>query len=255
MTEAKRSPKKRRSPVKPDVDREEPEAERRTPAPRAPQTAPPPAKAAAPSKPAPPAQRAVQSNPGSVDAYMMQMYFDEQKGLYVGTIAEIPEMRVEGETQEEVVTTLTRDLEDFAIDREHDGSPMPVPLSAKTYPSKLSVTLSQDLYRRLELRSIQEKIELERLASEILAEGLQKRGGTETRSRQPSNNSAQGHDRNGNDRHGNRENQGGRHNNRRGGRQHSGGPNRKRGFDYHGTMDSRENFMDYVRKLEKGQRK
>lgn len=183
--------------------------------------------------------------PPPADQYLLQIRFDENKDLFVGTVAEVPALSVEAGNRDEVFESLTIALEDYLIDREHEGASLPLPLYTKEYPETLELKVSADLFRRLELRSLQERVDLERLAAEILAAGLQTRGeklgrrGTESRGgRQPNNN---GSDRN----HGHRD---GNRNSRRGQRPQGSG---KRGFNYHDTMDSRENFMDYVRKLEK----
>ncbi|MEZ4750523.1 MAG: hypothetical protein R3B54_07790 [Bdellovibrionota bacterium] len=170
--------------------------------------------------------------------FVFQLRFDRNRGNYVGTVAEIADLSVEGHDPDEVYTMLEDAVEDYIVDTRSRGGAIPEPLYTKEYPEKLSLPVSQGLYRKLDLLSRRERVDLEKLAVELLTSGIDKRGERQQRGNgasaqnQPRDNGNSGSKRN---------------------RQQGGGKSRNY-QNYHQTMDNRENFLDYVRRLEKGRK-
>ena len=166
------------------------------------------------------------------------------------------------------------------------GEAIPETLQSRQYPDFLEVPISQGLFRRLDLLSRHEKISFDQLVVELLSGMIEKRlqAPAPTRnqhnmgSRPQQQQSHQGGHRD-NYRSGHRDNNregghreprrdGQRDNNYRGGQsqdrdndnignqrrsfQGNSSQNRGRGRDFNNTQESRENFLEYVRNLEKG---
>lgn len=167
------------------------------------------------------------------DDYTLLIRYDRDQRLFVGEVAEIADCKTKGLTREDVIKDLKIKLEDYLEDHRHQGG-VPDALFSKTYPEILSIKLSQSVYRKLDLLSRMEKIALDQLATQLLTTAAERRlesgkGGGHKNS-QPHNSQQSRH-----------QHHGGRH---------GGGHNRNR--HNQGNLDSRENFMEYVRNLEKG---
>ena len=167
------------------------------------------------------------------DDYTVLVRYDKNAKIFVGEVAEISECKVKGVSREEVLKELKIRLEDYIEDHRHQGG-VPEPIFSRNYPESLSLRLSHSVYRKLDLLSRMEKVSLDQLALEILNSGVEKR-------LEPGNKGAGKH-------HQPNPSQQPRHNHH-GGR-HGGGHNRNR--HNQNNLESRENFMEYVRNLEKG---
>ncbi|NBX93107.1 MAG: hypothetical protein EB078_02295 [Proteobacteria bacterium] len=166
------------------------------------------------------------------DDYSFMVRYDKGLRIFVGSVAEIPECKSSGMSREEVLKDLKIKLEDFIEDHRVQGH-LPEPIFSKQYPEKLSVTVSQSVYRKLDLLSRMEKVALDHLVVELLASAADRRlesGKGGQKHAQPNSGQQPRHQH-----HGNR---------------HGGGHGRNRHSQ--GNLDSRENFMEYVRNLEKG---
>jgi len=197
------------------------------------------------------------------DEYLTQIYFDRAARQFVGTVHEFPEVRVNGTQRAQVLSDTERKLEQHLLALRGKGTNTPQPVSTRKYPDKLELPISQGLFRKLDLLSRQEKIPLEGLVAEILASAVEKRyespgpaqkqhshGHQENRDRHHDRNQHQDRRPHNN----NNPNQGSPGNSRRPNNNNNNNNNRRggQGRSYHDTMDNRENFLEYVRSLEKG---
>lgn len=164
------------------------------------------------------------------DEYVFVIEYDRGRREYVGTCLEFPDVRVSGRKREMVFDELRDAVESEAEIRRRRSERIPEPLASYDYPERLELSLSQGLFRRLDLLSRQERLPIERLATELLVSALDRRLDP------PAPPAKQGQSQGG----------GGR-NNRQG-----GGGRRSQGRNFHKTMESGENFLEYVRNLEKG---
>lgn len=204
--------------------------------------------------------------PGS--EYTTQCYYDKSSRVFVAFVVEAPDVRVSGYQKQQVISELENKLEQHLQEVRRRGDTLPEAIYHRRYPDRLDVKISQGLYRKLDLLSKQERIPLDQLVGELLAASVERRleGGRsqDRRHHQPAPQAPRPHQHN-NQRpqHRDRNRQAHSHNNdpeSRGNQrqpQHSGhsghsqgGPRRRR--NYHETMDNRDNFMEYVRNLEKG---
>lgn len=174
------------------------------------------------------------------EEYLFQVYYDKQNRHYHVSVAEFPELRVTASQKDQAVQTMENRLNQHLQSLKKRGESVPEPISAKRFPEKLELSVSQSLFRKLDILSRQEKIPLDQLVVEVLTAGVERR----QEHRKPQQPRPQQNDNRGNTHnHGNsnRHNNHNNHNRR--------GANQGR---FHDTMNNRENFIDYVRNLEKG---
>jgi predicted HicB family RNase H-like nuclease len=178
------------------------------------------------------------------EEFAIQVFYDRGQQTYLATCLEFPDMKVQGGRREDVVEELSQKIGDELELMRRDGRQLPVPFSARSYPEKLEVRISKGLYRRLDMQSRQDRVPMDQLVSELLTHSLGRRVGDAGRGqgeRRPQNQNQK------NAGHGG----GGHGNNRRGGGGGGGGRG-QRDRNYHDTMGKTDNFLEYVRNLEKG---
>lgn len=170
------------------------------------------------------------------DEFTLQNYYDRTSEKFVGFVAEIPEIRTTGKRRAEVMTELEEKLDSHLEILRRRGENLPESFQTRRYPEKLEVPISQGLYRKLDFLSRQEKVAIDPLVTELLSAGIERRHemrGQKSPSQQPQT---------GNQRPSRPLSQPHHH------RSHQG----PRGRNIHDTLGNRENFMEYVRNLEKG---
>jgi len=184
------------------------------------------------SRPTP--QQAPQKSPAVFkegDDYTFLVRFDKAQKCFMGEVLEVPACKSKGASREEALRELKIQVEDYIEDHRHQGG-IPDSLFSKNYPDSLTLPLSQSVFRKLDMLSRMEKMDLEKVAAELLAVATERRfdsGKGNTKHNQPQSNASHSrHSHHGGHRHGGRN-------------RHS-----------QGNLDSRENFMEYVRNLEKG---
>lgn len=185
-----------------------------------------------------PAPRGNEAKSMPWEVYLTQISFDSSRGRYVGQVVELPEIRVEERTRQAAWEALEALLEDHVEVMRARGEPLPEPLTGKRYPDTLEVPLSQSLYRKLDALSKRERVSLDQIATELIAAAIEGRNSSQ-RAQPPAKGGNEGRQQGGGG--------GGR------GRRPEGGGGQRGGgrYDYHQTMSSRENFLEYVRNLEK----
>ena len=167
------------------------------------------------------------------DEYVMLIEYDRERREYVGTCLELPNVRVSGRKREMVFDELRDAVESEAEIRRRRNERIPEPLASNDYPERLELSLSQTRCRRLDVLSRQERLPVERLATELLAAAIERRVDPPAPAGKAGGSGSQG---------------GGRHHRQGGG----GGGRRGQGRNFHKAMESGENFLEYVRNLEKG---
>lgn len=175
----------------------------------------------------------VESQPS--DFYAIETHFDDSIGQFTGSILEFPELKAQGSNREVVMADLEAQAGQRLEALRQSGSDLPEPICEKQYPEFLQIALSQSLFRKLDRISRYEKIDLDKLVSELLARAVERRDSSRGSDRRPQQSQVGQHGH----RHSNH-----RHQNRRGG-SHS-----NRGRGYHESLQNKENFMEYVRNLE-----
>lgn len=222
------------------------------------------------------------------DEYLIQCYFDKSQNQFVASVLEFGHIKATGTSKSDVIRDCENRIESHLNLMKRQGEPLPESFQTRHYPESLQIPISQGLYRRLDLLSRQEKTSLDQLVVELLSGMVEKR--LQSPSKHPQHGGGhrpQQHSQSQNHRDGHRDNhrEGHRDGHREGRRDGhrdtpreprrenhrdfsdednignlKGGPqpgqnrgNRNRGGrNFHKTMESRENFLEYVRNLEKG---
>ncbi|MBY0370515.1 hypothetical protein K2X33_07505 [bacterium] len=187
---------------------------------------------------APAPKRASAPEPDAeVDSYTLQIFFEPQDGIFCATFVEFPELRVSDESRQEAIYLAEDKLHSHLAALRQSGKPVPPPVRTTDYPSHIEIAVSQSLYRKLDSRRHQERVSMEQLITEILTSACERRSSEGGESRQGGGGGGK------NRGHGRGQGQ------QRGGQ---GGGNRGGRGSFHNTMESRADFMEYVRNLEKG---
>ncbi len=208
-----------------------------------------------------------QPKPVEGTEFSIQVTFDRVSKQHTATVLEFADVFVTGPNRETVIRELEVKVEDKLLSLRESGQPIPEPLGSKKYPDTLTLRPTQALFRKLDVLSRQERTELSELANNLLLGAVERRYeqlGAPRQSNQaqpsqpqggmPRHHQSGGRDRNRDNREqgqgqgpGQNQGQGQQQQNNRGGR---GG--RMSQSNYQNTMSNRENFMEYVRNLEKG---
>lgn len=200
------------------------------------------------------------------DEYMVQTYFDKQARNYVSCVLEFPDLKTSAKRREIAEEELLLKIDDYLEEVRRKGGSAPEAIQSRSYPDRLDVPVSQSLFKRLDIFSRKEKISLDQLVVELLTAAMERRpearqGEGQHRHQPHQEPRRQGggqphqqhsHGQGGGHRH--QDNHNRDRDNRGNQRQHGGGRDRNnnmRGRSYNDTMGNRENFLEYVRNLEK----
>ncbi len=175
----------------------------------------------------------------SVPNYRVVLSFDGERKVFSARAPELEHCAGEGATRGEAIAKLEKEIEAQLQNMQERGHRPPGAIDEIVYSGEITAKVSRSLHRDLAWLARQEGIELEQLLSELLATGLDSRRPASRGSRGPrSFSGSQG--------------QGESHENAGNQRDHRDGP-RGGGYGsrYHGILDDRANFIEYVRGLEK----
>jgi len=180
------------------------------------------------------------------DEYTWQVAYDRVQRQYVGSVLEFPEVSFTGTTRDIVMHELEDRVDEIVEMTKRRGDRLPEPVILKHYPEGLDLHISQSLFRKLDVLSRHEKISIDQLVVEILSSGVDRRFDAPAPKGQhvhQGQGQAQGHG-------GGRPHQGqGQGQHSRQGSQRGGQSMGRRG--YHESLENKENFLEYVRNLEK----
>lgn len=156
-----------------------------------------------------------------MNKYRIIVTYSEEKQAYLARIPELNECLVEAPTATEAVTKLEEELFAQIDNMRNQGIEPPEPVEGHEFDGQLSLKTSSALHREIAFLAKAENMEISAMAAELLSRGLahywQPRGSAPRRSHE-------GH-----------------------GQERGRGSNR-----YHGIMENRADFIEYVRSLEGG---
>jgi hypothetical protein len=193
--------------------------------------------------------------------YRVQIKFDSEAEDFVAVVAELG-LEVHGPTREDVLSGIEEQIEDRIAQIAAEGGALPEASDLVTAAGgELSFELSGPVYRELAYHASLDGISVEEMAKELVAHAVGQLAG-----RHVPNKSSRGrrgrNDQNDDEDRGNRRDSDDRGNRRDGGRGDDrdqgggrrGGGRRGRGRreGYQPELDDKANFLDYLRKLEKG---
>jgi len=153
--------------------------------------------------------------------YRVVVQRDAEKGVFVARAPELPGCVAEGASRSEALARLEEEMSAQVHNIREAGGEPPRPIDEGSYSGQLSVKVTSTLHRDLTWQAREEGVPLEQFLTEVLAHALDGRGRAPGR-----------------------------------------GPDGDRGFRgerahgsrYHGIMEDRANFIEYVRGLESGMR-
>ncbi|MBN2497959.1 MAG: type II toxin-antitoxin system HicB family antitoxin [Deltaproteobacteria bacterium] len=166
------------------------------------------------------------------DGYRILMHYDDDRQKFVIRVPEI-DLQASAATRTEALAQVEEAIEARIRKAAEDGSSLPQPVDGTEFDGQLQLSISPGLHRELVFLATTDGVELEKLAAEMISEGVGRR----------SFSAARGEDRG--ERRSERSERSG------GGRRRGGGRNKK---DYHNIMDDRASFIEYVRGIEAGGR-
>lgn len=150
--------------------------------------------------------------------YRMIISYSESKTAFIAQAPELPGCVAEGATREEAIRKLEEEMAAQVENIAAQGLPIPEPIDAQDFNGNLTVKVSSTLHRDLAFMAKQEEVEIETLLVELLTRGVNQRWMSRGRQQRPEG---------------------------RGGRMQEG-----QGSRYHGIMENRADFIEYVRSLE-----
>lgn len=180
--------------------------------------------------------------------YRVHLSFDGDRKVFVARIPELPPCVGEGATRSEALANMERELDALLQNMAERGTRPTPAVDDAAVTGEIHTKVSHALHRDLLFSARAEGIELSQLVAEILAAGLEYRQRRTARRPAPD---AQP------DQHGNgrgRDHGGDRGNSR--GFEHDGGRRgeRNNAARFHGLMEDRASFMEYVRGLDSDSR-
>jgi predicted HicB family RNase H-like nuclease len=162
--------------------------------------------------------------------YRTIVQYDFEKRVFVARAPELEHCQAEGATRAEAQAKLEEEMDAQIRNMAEQGARPPPAVDEEEFSGQLSLKVSRGLHRELAFQARAEGIELVPLLSEMLATALETRRAQRAGPRRPASTEGDGE---------------------RAGRN----PDRLRqgvGGRYHGIMDDRANFIEYVRTLDQG---
>ena len=167
--------------------------------------------------------------------YRCIVLFDSEKQVYRARAPELEHCQAEGQTRAEALQRLEEEIDAQVRNMRERGAQPPTPVDEEQSTGEVQLHLSRGLHRELLFQARDEGVELGQLVGELLAGGLEARRAVRgARRAGPPERDADRNDRGPRDRD-------------RGDR-----PRQGYGGRYHGIMEDRANFIEYVRGLDQG---
>lgn len=177
--------------------------------------------------------------------YRVHVSFDGERKVFVARVPELPACLGEGASRSEALINMERELEALVANFADRGARPPVAADDEAVSGELQLQVSRSLHRELLFAARAEGVELGQLVSELLAAGLEHR--QRRSARRPSAPEASSESA-GNSRGRDAGPDGGR-----GGRYYDDGGrrgDRNTAARFHGLLEDRAHFMEYVRGVE-----
>lgn len=183
--------------------------------------------------------------------YRVLLSYDSERKVYSARVPELPPCTGEGATRSEALLNMERELDALLSNLGEHGGRIPAAIDELPASGELTVKVSRSLARDLAFHARIEGVELDQLASEILAAGLQhrERTGRPQRRGQPSGGPGDEPSRRSERSIGNERGERGEHEGR-GDYEGRWRGERNSAARFHGLLEDRASFMEYVRGLE-----
>lgn len=186
--------------------------------------------------------------------YRVLLSYDGERKVFLARIPELPPCIGEGATRSEAIANMERELDALLQNLGDSGSRIPGAIDDLPAGGELSVKVSRSLQRDLAFQAQLEGVELGQFVAELLAAGLEHRLRSGRPQRRPHPNEAGGDEgpRRDDRSHGNErtEHRGDHRNDQVGRWQNRNERERNNAARFHGLLEDRASFMEYVRGLE-----
>lgn len=159
------------------------------------------------------------------DGYRILVHFDTNQERFIATVPELGDIKEKGETRAEALTKAEEAIEAAILKAAEAEEGLPTPLDRTDFSGEMTITISPSLHRELAFLAVEDGMETEQLAAELITTGVTIKSTGRLRS-------------GGGSKRGKQDNRGRRRGNR---------GNKK---DYHNIMDDRASFIEYVRSID-----
>jgi predicted HicB family RNase H-like nuclease len=102
--------------------------------------------------------------------YGYRTVWSDEDEAFIATAVEFPSLSWAADEAPDALRGLESLIESVVADMEASGEQPPVPLVDRVYSGKLSVRISPSLHKKVALRAAEEKVSINRLVSQALAE-------------------------------------------------------------------------------------
>lgn len=181
--------------------------------------------------------------------YRVLLSYHSERKIFTARVPELPPCIGEGATRSEALANMERELEALLANLGEKGARIPAAIDELEASGELSAKVSRSLHRDLAFQAQLEGVELGQLVAELLASALEQRQRTGRPQRRLPQHAQEGH---GDEPPRRSERHPQHHGNERGDREHDGRFRNERNTAarFHGLLEDRASFMEYVRGLE-----
>lgn len=178
--------------------------------------------------------------------YRVLLSYDGERKVFIARVPEIAHCTGEGATRAEALLSMETELDALLQNLNERNVRPPTAIDDQNFSGEVSAKVSRGLHRELSFQAQSEGVELGQLVGELLAAGLEHRQRARMQRRGPDVEANGNQSRDGN--HGDRQP---RRDNFEGNRFREGGRgDRNTAARFHGLLEDRASFMEYVRGIE-----
>lgn len=183
--------------------------------------------------------------------YRVLLSYDSERKVFIARIPELPPCTGEGANRGEALANLERELDALLQNMTDGGGRVPPAIDEMPSSGEITIKVSRTLHRDLAFMAQVEDIELSQLASELLTSAVEhrQRSGRPQRRGPREGQPAGGSSGPSDDQPPRRDNRGGERGDNDGNRWR-GDRDRNTAARFHGLLEDRASFMEYVRGLE-----
>lgn len=184
--------------------------------------------------------------------YRVLLSYDSERKVFTARVPELPPCVGEGANRGEALANMERELDALLGNAGEQGGRLPPAIDELPSSGEITVKVSKTLHRDLAFLAQVEDIELSQLASELLASGLEHRQRAGRPQRRPQHSAGPREHQNAGEeppRRQDRPEHRGEHRGDNEGNRWRGG-DRNTAARFHGLLEDRASFMEYVRGLE-----
>lgn len=97
------------------------------------------------------------------DKYSYRVFWSEEDGAFVGTVAELPSLSHLADSRESALQGIVQTTEDALAILEEEGREIPLPFGMRSYSGKLMLRIPPEQHRRIAIEAAEEGVSINRL--------------------------------------------------------------------------------------------